>query len=90
MKEARQIDCREQQIAQLFFELPLIARFQHVLDLASFFAQFVENAFGVVPIEAGAGGLLCELQAFECGRNGVGDTVQRGFRFLFRCTGWIS
>ena len=78
VQEACEIDDGEEQVAEFFFGLHRGAVLERVFEFGGFFADFGEDAGGVFPVEAGAGGFFRELQAFECGWNRLGHAVESG------------
>ena len=87
VQETSEIDCGEEQVAEFFFGFGGGPVLKGVLELGRFFANLGEDAGGVCPVKAGAGGLFCELQALERSGNRLGDAVERGNRPAKRSKG---
>jgi hypothetical protein len=71
VEEAREIDGDEENVAKFGFDA--VGGFffaEGFAEFVGFFAEFVEDAFDVFPVEADAGGFAGELKALEEGGKG--------------------
>ncbi len=85
---AREIDDREQQIADLARDFLLLSAIELVCDLVGFLANFRQHRLRVVPVEADLAGLLLQLERTrergQAGRNAGEGAVAAGGRGLAR------
>ena len=74
---AGEVDDDEQQIADFALELLGVAVSKLGLDLAGFFANFIDHGLRAVPVEADLAGLLLQLQSPRERRQAGRDAGER-------------
>lgn len=78
VEETGEIHGDEEDVAEFAFDA--FGRFffaEHFAEFGGFFAEFVEDAFDVVPVEADAGGFAGELEGLEKGGDGMGNPIEK-------------
>ena len=81
-QEAGNIDEREENISQLFFDLLGVLVFQRFLELGDLLVEFGKDLFQVVPVESHLAGLFLQTMGAKKGRKGAGNPFKDRFSVL--------